>query len=580
MVNMKINGQTVSVPAEYNVLQASRLNNINIPSLCYHPDLPAWAACGICVVKMENSPKMVRACATPVAEGMSIITHDPELHTIRKTVIELILSTHPNDCLKCGRNGSCELQKLAADYGIREQPYEVRLQDIPQDDSTPSIILNPEKCIKCGRCAQVCQTLQGVWALEFVGRGDETRIAPAANLTLDDSPCIKCGQCSAHCPVGAIFERDETRLFLNAVNDPDKHVAVQIAPAVRVAIGEAFGMEPGTICTGKTYAALRRLGADAVFDTNFAADLTIMEEGSEFVQRFTQGGEMPQITSCCPAWTDYMEKYYSDMIPNFSTAKSPMMMQGALTKTYYADQKEIDPKKIFSVAIMPCTAKKFEIVRDDNMQASGYQDMDLVLTTRELSRLIRASGIDFLTLPDESADSPIGSYSGAGTIFGNTGGVMEAALRTAYNLVTGEDLADVEIPAVRGMDGIRKGEIDIKGTKVKVAVAHGMANVSVILDEIREARKNNTEMPYHFIEVMACRGGCIAGGGQPYATTDNIREKRIEGLYRDDSMNVVRCSHENPEIKQIYTDFLGSPLSEKSHHLLHTTYQARPVYKR
>lgn len=579
-VNIKINGQPVQVPGDFNVLQAAKQMNIKIPSLCYHPDLPAWAACGICVVKLENSPKMVRACATPVTEGMGIITHDPELHAIRRTVIELILSTHPDNCLMCGRNGTCELQKLAADYGVREQPYEIRCKDIPRDESTPSIILNPEKCIKCGRCVQVCQKLQGVWALEFVGRGDGTQIAPAANLLLDDSPCIKCGQCSAHCPVGAIFERDQTFEFLDAIHDPEKHVVVQIAPAVRVAIGEAFDLEPGTICTGQTYASLRRLGADAVFDTNFAADLTIMEEGSEFVNRLTTGGELPQITSCCPAWTDYMEKYYPDMIPNFSTAKSPMMMQGAITKTYYAEKNGIDPKNIYSVAIMPCTAKKFEIHRDANMYSSGQPDMDLVLTTREISRLIKASGIDFSALPEEEADSLIGAYSGAGTIFGNTGGVMEAAVRTAYNLVTGENMADVNISTVRGMEGIKTGEIDIKGTKVKIAVAHGMANVSELLEEIRAARINNEDPPYHFIEVMACRGGCIAGGGQPYSTTDNIREMRIAGLYKDDAMNVIRCSHDNPEIKHIYKDYLGTPLSEKSHHLLHTTYQPRPIYKK
>ncbi len=578
---MKINGNPVEVPADYTLLAAAKMVNVNIPTLCYHPDLPAWAACGICVVKLENSPKMVRACATPVAEGMSIITHDPELHQIRKTVLELILSTHPNSCLTCGRNGSCELQRLAAEFGIREQPYEIRLKDLPKDDSTPSIVLNPEKCINCGRCAIVCQQVQGVWALEFVGRGDGTVIAPAANLTLDDSPCIKCGQCSAHCPVGAIFEKDQTRNFLNAVNDEKKHVVVQIAPAVRVAIGEGFDTDPGCVCTKKTYAALRRLGADAVFDTNFAADLTIMEEGSELVQRLTEGsGPLPQITSCCPAWTDYMEKYYYDMIPNFSTAKSPMMMQGAMTKTYYAEKANVDPKDIFSVAIMPCTAKKYEITRDDNMFASGQQDVDLVLTTRELIRLIKASGIDFKMLPDEDADSPIGEYAGAGTIFGNTGGVMEAAIRTAYALVTGEEMENYDIEAVRGMDGVRRGVVDFKGTPVKVAVAHGMGNVKELLDEVRAARDAGEEPPYHFIEVMACRGGCIAGGGQPYATTDEIRERRIAGLYADDKASEVRCSHQNPAITKIYSDFLGAPLSEKSHHLLHTTYQPRPLYKK
>ncbi|MGM0432589.1 MAG: NADH-dependent [FeFe] hydrogenase, group A6 [Spirochaetota bacterium] len=580
-VHMKINGEPVEVPAGITLLTAAKMKHINIPTLCFHPDLPAWAACGICVVKLENSPKMIRACATEVSEGMSIITHDPELHQIRKTVIELILSTHPNSCLTCGRNGSCELQQLAAEFGIREQPYEQRLRDLPKDESTPSIVLNPEKCIKCGRCALVCQQVQGVWALEFVGRGEDTVIAPAANLLLDDSPCIKCGQCSAHCPVGAIFERDQSRTFLNAVNDPSKHVVVQVAPAVRVAIGEGFDVEPGCICTGKTYAALRKLGADAVFDTNFSADLTIMEEGTELVQRLRDGsGALPQITSCCPAWTDYMEKYYSDMIPNFSTAKSPMMMQGALTKTYYAQQADIDPKEIYSVAIMPCTAKKYETTRDDNMYASGQQDVDLVLTTRELIRLIKAFGIDFETLPDEKADSPIGTYAGAGTLFGNTGGVMEAAVRTAHYLVTGENMKNVQVDTVRGMDGVRRGTVDFNGMEINVAVAHGMGNVHDLLEEIREAREKGEEPPYHFIEVMACRGGCIAGGGQPYATTDDIREQRIAGIYKDDEASAVRCSHENPDIIKVYHDFLGEPLSEKSHELLHTTYKNRPVYKR
>ncbi|MFW5711325.1 MAG: NADH-dependent [FeFe] hydrogenase, group A6 [Spirochaetota bacterium] len=579
-VNIKINGQPLEVEAGTTILDAAKQMNVNIPTLCYHADLPAWAACGICVVKMENSPKMVRACATAVSEGMGIITHDPELHEIRKTVIELILSTHPNDCLMCGRNQNCELQSLAANYGIREQPYEERLRDLPKDDSTPSIILNPEKCVNCGRCANVCQMLQDVWALEFVGRGENTRIAPAADAALADSPCIKCGQCSAHCPVGAIYEKDETGKLLAAIRDENKYVAVQIAPAVRVALGEAFGFEPGEISTGKIYAALRRLGVDAVFDTNFSADLTIMEEATEFVHRLTEGtGEMPQLTSCCPAWTDYMEKYFPDMIPNFSTAKSPMMMQGAITKTYYADKINKSAAEMYSAAIMPCTAKKYEITRCEKMYSSGEQDVDVVLTTRELARLIRSAGIDFNTLPDEAADSPIGKYSGAGTIFGNTGGVMEAALRTAYNFVTGKELPDMNIQAVRGMDGVRSGEVDIEGKKIRVAVAHGMANISKVLREVQKAKAEGKEMPYHFIEVMACRGGCIAGGGQPYGTTDEVRAKRIAGLYKDDEKSEVRASHLNPEIQQIYKEFFGKPLSEKSHELLHTKYTSRPIYQ-
>jgi len=581
MVNVTINGEPLQVEEGTTILKAAEKKNINIPVLCYHPDLPAWAACGICVVKLENSPKMMRACATAVHEGMGIITHDPELYEIRKTVIELILSTHPNDCLFCGRNQNCELQTLAANYGIREQPFEERRRELPWDESTPSIVLNPEKCINCGRCANVCQQLQGVWALEFLDRGENVRIAPAGDVTLAESPCIKCGQCSAHCPVGAIFERDDTHSFLEAVRDPDKHVAVQIAPAVRVALGEAFGYEPGEISTGKIYAALRQIGVDVVFDTNFSADLTIMEEANEFVKRLSEGyGEMPQLTSCCPAWTDYMEKYYPEMIPSFSTAKSPMMMQGAVTKTYYAENVGKSAKEIFSAAIMPCTAKKFEITRDENMFASGEQDVDVVLTTRELARLIRSAGVDFHSLPDETADSPIGAYSGAGTIFGNTGGVMEAALRTAYHIATGEEMENMTIEAVRGMDGVREGEIEIQGKKIRVAIAHGMANVSEVIEKVKAAKEAGEEPPWHFIEVMACRGGCIAGGGQPYGTTDEIRAKRIAGIYKDDEQSEWRASYQNPQIQQLYKDYLGEPMSEKSHKLLHTHYTPRPIYRK
>ena len=495
------------------------------------------------------------------------------------TVLELILSTHPNDCLQCARSGNCELQDIAADFGIRDVPYERRTPEIPRDESTPSIVLNPSKCVKCGRCALVCQNMQNVWALEFLERGENTRIAPAGDVTLDESPCIKCGQCSAHCPVGAIYEKDDTREVWNAIQNEDLHCVVQIAPAVRVAIGEAFDQEPGTLMTGQTYTALRRLGFDAVFDTNFAADLTILEEGSEFVERFVHGkGELPLITSCCPSWTDYMEKFAPDFVNNFSSAKSPQEMLGVMSKTYYAEKMDIDPSKIFMVSVMPCTAKKYEITRSEEMFASGFQDIDVSITTRELSRMIKSAGIDFVELPEEGCDTILGEYSGAGTIFGVTGGVMEAALRSAYYLVTNEDLEDVNFQAVRGMEGVKEAEIDIKGTKVRIAVAHQMANVEAVLNTIRAARAKGEETPYHFIEVMACRGGCIGGGGQPHGACDEVRAKRTAGIYTDDKKAAKRCSHHNPEIKRIYDEFLGKPLSHKAHELLHTTYQARKIY--
>ena len=582
MIKLKVNGLPVEVPEGTNLLQAAKQAQVKIPSLCYHPDLPAWAACGICVVKVKGLNKLVRACTALAAEGQEITTHDTELHAIRRTVIELILSTHPDDCLQCARNNNCELQRLAAEFGIREAPFGKRLRDLPEDDSTGSIVLHPEKCILCGRCAAVCQQMQGVWALEFLGRGEKTRIAPAADVSLAESPCIKCGQCSAHCPVGAIFEHSHAKEVYAALGDSTKHCVVQIAPAVRVALGEDFGYEPGTLLTGKIYAALRRLGFDAVFDTNFGADLTIMEEGTEFIERFVNGkGALPLITSCCPSWTDYMEKFAQDFIPNFSTAKSPQAMVGALTKTYYAEKKGIDPKNIFVVSIMPCTAKKFEIQRSEEMSSSGQQDIDISLTTRELCRMIKSAGIDFRNLPDEEhVDSLLGDYTGAGTIFGVTGGVMEAALRTAHWALTKERLPSMELKAIRGLDGVKEATLKVAGKDVRVAVAHCMGNVEKVLDKVRDARAKGMEPPYHFIEVMACRGGCVGGGGQPYGATDEIRKQRAAGLYVDDEKNAFRCSHENPMVQKLYADFLGAPLGKKSHQLLHTGYSKRKKYKR
>lgn len=581
MVQAKINQSTVSVPEGTSILEAARQVHIKIPTLCKHPDLKPSAGCGLCIVKIKGMSKMPRACCTPIENGMEITTHDPEIIEIRKTVVELILSNHPNECQVCGRNTDCELQTALADFGIREESFPKILRNLPKDRSTGTIVLDPDKCIKCGRCIEVCQEVQNVWALSFLERGFLTRISPAGDISLGESPCVRCGQCSAHCPTGAIIETDDTPKVWEALMDPKKHCVVQIAPAVRVTIGEHFGYEPGTNLTKKLYATLRHMGFKAVFDTNFAADLTIVEEASEFVQRFAQGkGELPLITTCCPSWVDFMEKFHSDLIPHFSSAKSPHEMLGVMAKTYYAEKQGLRPEEVEVISIMPCTSKKYEIHRSKEMSASGFQDVDTVLTTRELSRMIRQAGIDFKNIPDEECDLLLGDYTGAGTIFGATGGVMEAALRTAYHYATGEKLAKLNFETVRGMKGVKETTVSIKGNDVKIAVAHGLANVEFVMNRIREAKKLNQPMPYHFIEVMACPGGCVGGGGQPYGVTDDLRKKRAAGLYSEDEAMSVRSSHENPYIQKLYRDYLGEPLGEKAHHLLHTSYTARPMYQR
>lgn len=579
MIKAKINNIEIQVESGSSILDAAKKVQINIPTLCKHPDLEPSAACGLCIVKIKGMKKMVRACCTNIEAGMEIITHDPEIVDVRRTVLELILSDHPNDCLRCGRNNNCELQKLAADFGINSDTFDNISQDLAKDDTTESIVLEPSKCIKCGRCVEVCQDIQDVWALNFLSRGINTRIAPAGDIKLSESPCVKCGQCSAHCPTGAIFEFDETAKTWQALLEHNKYCIVQIAPAVRVAIGEAFGYEPGTLQTKKLYAVLRKLGFNAVFDTNFGADLTIMEEASEFIERFVhKKGPLPLITTCCPSWVDFMEKYYELALPHFSSCKSPHEMVGAMSKTYYAQKNNLKPEDIFMVSIMPCTSKKYEIQRTKDMFSSGVQDVDVSLTTRELARMIKQAGIDFKNLEEEEPDHMMGDYAGAGTIFGATGGVMEAALRTAYYFITGQNLKDVNIEATRGLEGVKEGEIDIQGNKVKIAVAHGLGNVEFVVNKILKAIKNGEELPYHFIEVMACPGGCVGGGGQPYGVTNELRIKRAKGLYLDDSIQEVRCSHDNPYIKKLYDEFLERPLSEKSHKYLHTKYSAKPIY--
>ena len=583
-VKVKINGIEVEAPAGSTILDAAELAQVNIPTLCHHPDLPPTAACGICVVKVKGMPNMIRACCTPLTPGMEVMTQDAEIVQVRRSVLELILSNHPNECLTCQRSGQCELQSLADDFGITHSRLPKRIADVPKDESTKTIVLDSRKCIRCGRCVTVCQETQDVWALCTKHRGIDAIVAPAGDIPLADSPCVRCGQCSAHCPTGAISVYNQTETVWKALMDPKKHCVVQIAPAVRVGIGESFDIAPGTNLTGQLYAALRRMGFDTVFDTNFAADVTIMEEASEFVERFAHGkGEIPLITTCCPAWVDYMEKFESDMIGHFSSAKSPQAMLGALTKSYYAEKMGIDPVNIFMVSVMPCTAKKYEIRRAKDMFASGHPDIDVSITTRELARMFRQSGIEFAELPAEEADSPLGQYTGAGTIFGLTGGVMSAALRTAYHLVTKKELPDnaLDFEPLHTLEGVKTLKVDIEGTEVRVAVAHGLRHVSEVMDLVRQAKLAGKEPPFHFIEVMACAGGCVGGGGQFWGVTDKIRKQRAAGLVEEDKTKCkFRRSHENPDVQKLYADYIGAPLSEKAHKLFHTSYIARKQYKR
>ena len=580
-IRATINGLPVEVAKGTTILEAARNVHVRIPTLCMHPDLDATAACGICIVQQKSNGRMMRACCTPITDKMDILTETPEIVEVRRSVLELILSRHPNECLTCLRSQNCELQTLAVDFGMRENELESVVPDLPIDDSTHSIVLDPRKCISCGRCIQVCQQGQNVWALSFVNRGFETSVAAAGDIQLVDSPCVRCGQCSAHCPTGAIVEYDESVEVWGQLQNPDAYCVVQIAPAVRVAIGEAFGFPIGANLTGKIYAALRRMGFKAVFDTNFGADLTIMEEAIEFKARFLEGkGDLPLITSCCPAWVDFMEKFHGDMIQYFSSCKSPHAMVGALSKTYYAEKMGIDPAKIFAVSVMPCTAKKSEIIRSKEMSSSGFQDVDVSLTTREFARMIKQSGIDFANVPDEQPDHILGAYTGAGTIFGTTGGVMEAALRTAHFFITGKDTNRVEYEATRGLTGVKEGSIEIAGKTIRIAVAHGLRNVEQVIERVRAAKAAGEETPYHFIEVMACTGGCVAGGGQPYGVTNELRAKRAAGLYEDDRTGLWRNSYQNPYIKQLYDEFLGEPAGHKAHELLHTSYQILPEYKR
>lgn len=574
MVNLKINGMPVSVPKGYTILEAAKEIGIKIPTLCFLKEINEIGACRICVVEVKGARSLVASCVYPVNEGMEVFTNTNKVRESRKTTIELILSNHNRNCLSCVRSGSCELQTLSYEYGVEDAGrFDGFNPTFKKDVSSEHLVRDPEKCILCRRCVAACEN-QKVAVIGANDRGFDTNIGCAFNKDLGDVACISCGQCIVNCPTGALTEKDCTNEVFNALNDPTKHVVVHTAPAIRATLGECFDMPIGTNVKGKMVAALRRLGFDQVFDTDFGADLTIMEEANEFLDRVNNGGVLPMITSCSPGWIKFCEHYYPDLLPHLSTCKSPQQMTGAIIKSWYAEKNNINPKDIVVVSIMPCTAKKFEIGREDQ-DGAGLPDTDYVLTTRELSRMIKRSHIDFVNLPDEDFDPTLGVSTGAGAIFGATGGVMEAALRTAADTLTGQDIENVDYTEVRGTEDIKEATYKINGMDIKVAVTSGLKNASILLDKIR-----NGEADYQFIEIMCCPGGCINGGGQPIQPASvrnftDLKALRSKALYDEDRNLPLRKSHENPIIKTVYNEYLEKPGSHLSHKLLHTSYVER-----
>lgn len=578
MVNIKINNMPLSVPKGISILEAARTAGIEIPTLCYLKKINEIGACRICMVEVKGARSLVTACVYPVNEGMEIFTNTERVRKSRKTTLELILSTHDRKCLSCIRSGTCELQQLCKEFGVDDEGRFDGANPVHEyDDSAIHMIRDNGKCILCRRCVAACQA-QHISVIGANARGFDTHIGSAFEKPLDSVACVSCGQCIVNCPTGAIYEKDDTAKVLEAINDPEKFVVVHTAPSIRVTLGECFGMHIGTNVQGKMVAALRRLGFDKVFDTDFGADLTIVEEANEFLGRVRNGGVLPMITSCSPGWIKYCEHYYPDMLDHLSSCKSPQQMSGAIIKTWYAEKMGIDPKDIVVVGIMPCTAKKFETKRE-NQSASGYPDVDYSLTTRELGRMIESAGIYFKHLPDEEFDNPLGDSTGAAVIFGATGGVMEAALRTAVEKLSGEELKSLDFTEVRGTDGIKEASYTVNGMEIKVCVVSGLANANTIMEKV----KNGTA-DYHFIEIMGCPGGCVNGGGQPiqHAVVRNfvdLRARRAAALYEADKDMPLRKSHESEAVKRLYAEFLGEPGSHKAHEVLHTSYVARPKYK-
>ncbi len=573
MLTIEVNGRKIQARAGETVLEACERSGIRIPTLCHLAHLTPTGACRMCVVEVEGQRNLIPSCAFPVSEGMKVRTHSPRATQARQVILELLTSNHPDDCLYCVRNADCRLRELAAELGVRGRRFFGSKLCYHLDNSSPSLVRDPAKCILCGKCVRVCEEVQGVGCLDFVGRGSKTVVGTAFNQGLNVSSCVNCGQCIMACPTGALSEQNSIPAVLAAIQNPNLTVVVQHAPSVSISLGEEFGLKPGTDIAGTMTAALRQLGFDRVFDTSFGADLTIMEEASELVSRIQKGGPLPMMTSCSPGWIKYVEEFHPAFISHLSTCRSPQAMVGAMAKSFFAEREKLDPAKIFSVSVMPCVAKKFEANRPE-LSRDGIPDIDAVLTTRELARMIRMRGIDLHLLKPEGADTPFGERSTAGKLFGASGGVMEAALRTAHFLLTGKELEDLRIQAVRGLEGVKQASMKIGDLELHAAVVSGLGNARALLEEIKAGRSD-----LHFIEVMTCPGGCINGGGQSHATSPEALKARLQALYTIDRDGVVRTAHGNESVQRLYREYLGAPLGEKSHRLLHTHYGPREVVR-